>query len=615
MTNSMAIPKYVFFSGKGGVGKSSMAATTAVYLAGEGRKTLLVSTDPAGNLGDIFSRNISTEPVALSSHLDAIQLDSDRITEAYKRNLLAPLEAILSDEQLLAVREQFNGGCTVEIATFDRFTDFLNDLNYEHILFDTAPTGHTLRLMTLPGEWNDYILRSEQGSGQTCIGPVSQIQDARAKYEHAVLVLRDPAQCMVYMVSRPEKTSVYETKRALAELQKTGIHRFSIIVNGIIPPDDGPPDLFQSLRLNQLGQIQSLLDIGLPVIQVPMQAGEIKGFNALQHLGSVIYRKSHGDAPAQMNHVPEFKAFANPGEFQRVISAESGRRIVVLTGKGGVGKTVAACAIARHTARQAKTLLITTDPAAHIGQVLEAQVTHEPSLIRNNLWAVNIDQRKAAEVYKEKILNDARQQNYSPELYDALAEELESPCTEEIAVFELFSQYLTDEQWHYTVIDTAPTGHTLRLLELPFDYRRQIAVKPGQDSPETIQSKQIDKVIDLLKDRDTTRFFLVAYPEYTPLHESKRAAQDLERVGIHIAGVLMNQILRKDECGSDFGQSRWSMQQHYLHQAAQLFDRPLYPIPLRPVEISGSAELDALGRELFDPTPHTAAPVKPIYEV
>jgi arsenite-transporting ATPase len=265
--------QYLFFSGKGGVGKSSMAATTAVYHAENGQSTLLVSTDPAGNLGDIFEQEISTQTIKLSKNLDVIQLDADKITDAYKRKMLAPLEEILDGAALESVKEQFNGGCTVEIATFDRFTDFLSETVYDYIVFDTAPTGHTLRLMTLPGEWNDYIAKSEQRSGQTCIGPVSQIQDAKEKYEHAVKVMQNPKQTTIYLVSRPEKTSVYETKRAMKELKKTGIHRFEVIINGVIPQEAEKSAIFSKLRKKQQPFIQYLSEMKIPVIYSELLIG------------------------------------------------------------------------------------------------------------------------------------------------------------------------------------------------------------------------------------------------------------------------------------------------------------------------------------------------------
>ncbi len=591
--------QYIFFSGKGGVGKSSMAAATAVYHSEKGNRTLLVSTDPAGNLGDIFEMEISVNYVSVSPNLEVVQLDADKITDAYKNKILAPLAEILEGEALESVKEQFNGGCTVEIATFDRFTDFLSDTAYDYIIFDTAPTGHTLRLMTLPGEWNDYIAKSAQGSGQTCIGPVSQIQDAKGKYEHAVRVMQDPSRTIINLVARPEKTSVYETQRAKKELEKTGIHNYRIIINGIIPDEVGSSGTFSKLKKKQARFIRELTDVGAPVMEVPMQAGEIKGYQILRQFADIVYNKKKSIISSNYGNVDEFDNFVPPQELIRLIKPQNKKRILAFTGKGGVGKTVAACAVATQVAHEGKTLLITTDPAAHIGQVLDEEVNHYPVNISPNLWATNIDQRIAGEEYKSKILSDAREQNYSEELKTSLAEELESPCTEEIAVFQKFAQHITDGQWEYVVIDTAPTGHTLRLLELQFDFQQQLESKGKTGDPVSKQNELINQVIESLKDPAVTRFFMVAYPEYTPLHESKRAANDLRRVGINIAGVLINQILNKDDCKSDFASSRWKMQQHYLQIARELFDLPLFALPLLEQEIAGSERIEDFRKAIF----------------
>jgi arsenite/tail-anchored protein-transporting ATPase len=595
--------QYVFFSGKGGVGKSSMAATMAVHKAASGLKTLLVSTDPAGNLGDIFETDISTTKIRVNENLEIIQLDADKITDEYKRKMLAPLEELLEGEALESIKEQFNGGCTVEIATFDRFTDFLSEVGYDVVVFDTAPTGHTLRLMTLPGEWSDYIVKSEQGSGQTCIGPVSQIQAARQKYDIAVNMMRDPERTTMYLVTRPEKTAVYETLRARDELEKTGINQFNLIVNGVYP-DDTADSIFGDLRKRQDTYLSILEATGLPVMRVPMQSGEIKGFEVLQRFGRIVFDGKDERIQNSLSEVTRFEGFADAGTLKALVQKTGNRRILAFTGKGGVGKTVSACAAAREVSGLGRTLLITTDPAAHIGQVLQASIGHEPTELSAGLWAANIDQRLAAQEYKDRILGDAQKQGYSEALLESVREELDSPCTEEIAIFERFAAYINDSQWEYIVLDTAPTGHTLRLLELPFDYQKQISLQEqnavDEASAEAGASKaSIEAVINQMKDPATTAFFLVAYPEFTPLHESKRAALDLARVGIQIQGVILNHVLDASDCLGEYAQSRYTMQQHYLHHAADLFDVPLFPLHLLSDEIVGTENVDKLRETLF----------------
>ena len=599
--------QYLFFSGKGGVGKTTMAATTAVYQSGKGKRTLLVSTDPAGNLGDIFERKVGVEPVLVSSNLSVAQMDSDAITDAYKNRMLEPLSAILDELALAQVKEEFNGGCTVEIATFDKFTDFLGDETYDLIVFDTAPTGHTLRLMTLPNEWDKYIKKSSEGNGQTCIGPVSQIEGARKKYAHAVSVMQDAKRTKVYLVSRPEKTSVYETLRARKELEKTGIHNFHLIINGVYPNHSSIGGIFGKIAESQKTYIKELCQhFPDDASEVPMQQSEVKGIKNITLLGEITFEKK--DATIQGHYIKSkpFNAFASVDVLTDLLKKKHHCRIAILTGKGGVGKTVTACAVAMKLSEKGKTLLFTTDPAAHIGQVLETNVTHIPVNVTGNLWAVNIDQKEAVEEYRRKILDDARANGYTDELIASLEEELESPCTEEIAIFEQFANLLNEPEWDYFVLDTAPTGHTLRLLELPFEYKKQLDMKlKGNVDATTSQNtsdagSKIETLISRLKDPDEATFLLVAYPEFTPLHESYRAMKDLERVGIQAQGVFLNHILKEEDCPDDFSKERWKLQQYYLHKASEMYQpKPLFAIPLQSAEIIGIDKVKSLSNLIF----------------
>ena len=598
--------QYIFFSGKGGVGKTTMAATTAMYQSRKGRRTLLVSTDPAGNLGDIFEQKVGMETIQVTPNLSLAQMDSDTITDSYKNRMLEPLSAILDGAALEQVKEEFNGGCTVEIATFDKFTDYLGDETYDLIIFDTAPTGHTLRLMTLPSEWDKYIKKSSEGLGQTCIGPVSRIEGSRQKYAHAVKMLQDANRTTVYLVSRPEKTSVYETLRAKKELERTGIHNFHLIINGIYPDYGILNNIFTSMAENQKKYVFELRRIFPDTYsEVPMQQSEIKGVNNITLLGEITFDQKDAIIQEQFPHSVPFTGFSTPTVLTHLFEKKMSSRIVVLTGKGGVGKTVTACTVAIKMADKGKTLLFTTDPAAHIGQVLETEVGPIPAKITGNLWAVNIEQKTAVEEYRSKIIDEAKANGYSADLLASLEEELESPCTEEIAIFEQFANLLNEPGWDYFVLDTAPTGHTLRLLELPFEYKKELDLKNKNhpSSNETGDAKRkIEILINQLKNPDHASFMLVAYPEFTPLHEGFRAMKDLERVGIKAQGIFLNNILKSEDCESGFALERWKLQQHYLYKAREIFNtKPLFAIPLQRDEIIGFKKVEELAGAIFKP--------------
>jgi arsenite/tail-anchored protein-transporting ATPase len=599
------VTQYIFFSGKGGVGKTTMAATKAVYQARLGKRTLLVSTDPAGNLGDIFEKDISTRPEEYAPNLFIAQMDSEAITRAYKDRMLEPLKEILDGLALEQVMEEFNSGCTVEIATFDKFTDFLSDDSYDLVVFDTAPTGHTLRLMTLPGEWSRFILTSSQGSGQTCIGPVSQIEDSRQKYERAVMTLQDASRTSVYLVCRPEKTSVYETLRAKKELERTGIHHFSLIINGVLPNHGRQAGIFSRLAQTQQKYISGISrHFSEEALLVPMQQSEIKGMDRMSLFGQVVFEKLDACIAPYFPSRGAFAGFAPGHVLHDLLAKKKETRLVVLTGKGGVGKTIAACALAMHLSETGKTILLTTDPAAHIGQVLEVDLDHQPRQIEGQLWAANIEQKQAVKEYRARILEEARQNHYSAEMMEALREELESPCTEEIAIFEQFSKLLGEPGWDYVVLDTAPTGHTMRLLELPFEYRDQLDMKNKKQGNTQIPgegARHIEALIGRMKNPEETTFLLVAYPEYTPLHESHRALMDLGRVGISVQAVLLNHILNEQDCPPGFARERWKLQQHYLHQASEIFpELPLFNIPMQNQEISGMKMIKEISKTIFN---------------
>jgi len=593
--------KYTFFSGKGGVGKTTLAAATAVRTAVAGKRTLIVSTDPASNLADVFERLIGPRVTEIAPNLFALEIDPDTATKEYGERALAPLRAILPPDAMKVLEEQFRSACTVEIASFDRFTDFLGDTEFDHVIFDTAPTGHTLRLLELPVDWSRHIEEAAQGNGQTCIGPVASLQGAKAKYDRAIAALRDPGKTEFTLVCRPERTSVDELLRAREELRTLGIGNFRIVVNGVIPVGAGRP--FATQSASQREQIRRLSGrIDGPCIEVSLQAGEVKGLSALGRFAAIAFDGKDDFLHDGFTGTPTYTGFSPPCDLRRMVT---GSRTVVLTGKGGVGKTVAACALAARLAREGKRILLaTTDPAAHIGQVLSAEVSSEVRPVPGypGLFAVRIDQKVSVEAYKAKILSQAAASGHTGEMLAVVREELESPCTEEMAVFEEFSGLVERDDFDAVILDTAPTGHTLRLLELPYDYARQVEMMVAirkDDAGATGAKGKLDALVRRLKDPRATTFLLVIYPEYTPIFEAKRAAEDLKESGIEVQGVIANFLLDEDDCSSPFSMSRYFMQQHYLKVAEETFRLPIFKVPMLPSEPAGKDALDQVGRELL----------------
>ncbi|XWX05209.1 TRC40/GET3/ArsA family transport-energizing ATPase [Aggregatilineales bacterium SYSU G02658] len=609
--------EFIFFSGKGGVGKTTMACTTAVRAADSGKRVLIVTTDPASNLSDVFEQPIGHQitPIAAVPNLWAMEIDADRATDEYKDRALAPVRGVFPEAMVAVMEEQMSGPCTVEIAAFDRFTDFLDQpavdgVRFDVVIFDTAPTGHTLRLIELPFEWSRSIDDAAQGSGQTCIGPVAAIQESKLKYERAIATMRDPEQTRFIFVLQPEATSIKETKRAVGELEKLGITSQEIIINGVLPPEEAVNPLFASRIAMQNGYLSQIeRELPLKTQRMYLLDGEVKGVERLRAVAGVLFDHlpvasalNHAAAPTTITETPADTARI----FERLLPQADHPRTLFFAGKGGVGKTVASCATAFWLAEQGyKTLLLTTDPAAHLGDVLGVTVGSEVAPVKEvpNLWAANIDPKAAATIYVERILTDARARGRSPEAIQMMEEELNSPCTEEMAAFDRFIECATESDWDVVVFDTAPTGHTLRLLELPLDWSAQLDVKVFASTEtatvDDVARQRFERVIDMMRDPNKSTFAFVMYPEATPILEAHRASQELAALGIPTGLVFANYVLPAAACTTPFSRARRAMQEHYLAEIAKRFDVPVVHLPLFPYEIKGLEVLSQLGEQVF----------------
>ncbi len=620
MTNQLKQTAYLFFSGKGGVGKTSMACVHALRMAEEGKQTLIVTTDPASNLADVFEQKIGHQITAIKGleNLWAMEIDSDKATQEYIDRAMAPIRAVFPEQMVQVMEEQMSGPCTSEVAAFDRFTDFLDSgsgdwVRFDVVIFDTAPTGHTIRLLELPAEWSHSIDEASAGSGQTCIGPAAAIQDAKHKYERALSAMRNDEQTQFVFVLHPEAISIKETRRAIGELSKLEIENYALIVNSVIPPQVTENELFAARSRMQKIYLQQIEDqLPYPTTFMPLLAGEIKGIQRLRQVGKIFF---DGQSPQDTFILDALEsqdeALMSPVDVVRErIQPNGHHRMVFFAGKGGVGKTVASCITAVWLARQGqKTLLLTTDPAAHLGDVLDSPVGDEIQPVEGqpNLWAVNIDPKAAANKYKARILQDARDRGRPPEAIATMEEELNSPCTEEIAAFDKFIEYASQDEWESVVFDTAPTGHTLRMLELPMDWSKQIDVKVfgsvDADAADDVTKQRFGKVIDRMRDPDQSTFAFVMYPEATPILEAFRAVEDLNMVGIEPNLVIANMVIPPDQASTDFSRARRNMQEKYLLDMKARFQLPVAHIPLMPQEIKGLDMLVTLGRQIYDRAP------------
>jgi arsenite-transporting ATPase len=616
--------QFIFFSGKGGVGKTSMACTTAVRYADEGKRTLIVTTDPASNLADVFEQKIGHQvsPITGVPNLWAMEIDPDKATDEYKERALAPIRELFPPEIVNVMAEQMNSPCTAEVAAFDRFTDFLDAPNFDVVIFDTAPTGHTLRLLELPAEWSHTIEAASAGSGQTCIGPAAAIQEAKVKYDRALTTMRDANRATFIFVLQPEATPIKETLRATAELAKLDIHTHQIIINGILPPAEATNPFFaERVKMQQKYLAQIERELPLPARRMFLLDGEIKGAARLRAVAKMLFDGSE----LQASHANSPVAVRNPQLATRYsdilprILPNSHSRTLFFAGKGGVGKTSVSCVTAVWLARRGyRTLLLTTDPAAHLGDVLGVPVGDTPAPVQGapNLWAVNIDAKAAAEAYKARILDDARARGRPPQAIAAMAEELDSPCTEEMAAFDRFIDFASQENYDVIVFDTAPTGHTLRLLELPIDWSKQLDVKifasVDTTAADDVAKARFAHVIEMMRDPNRSTFAFVMYPESTPIVEAARAMDELATVGIRTGLVVANLVLPPEECTTAYTRARRTMQEKYLAEMAERFTVPILQVPLLSHEVQGLDVLAGLGERIYgdEITVHRDKPIE-----
>jgi len=595
--------KFIFFSGKGGVGKSTMSCATAVWLARKGYKTLLVTTDPAPNLSDIFGQEIGHHIVSIKDveNLHAIEIDPDTASEEYRERLVAPMRELLDEKNLQVVKEQLNSPCVEEVAAFDKFIEFMDDPQYDVVIFDTAPTGHTIRLLELPSGWSETLAENSA----TCIGPGASLQSAKIKYEKAIAYLQDREKTSFIFVLKPENLSILETKRSFEELSKLGIRTSLLIVNGILPEEACTDEFFRNKKKEE-GKIVERINrelSSLPRIYYPLQDREVSGIDLLNAVGRSICGgkgestkiRTGGETSRTPAHTLQKKDLCRD-----LFTPSNGSRYIFFTGKGGVGKsTVASTTSVWMAQRGYKTLIVTTDPASHLHEIFGQPIEHEPARIigMENLYAARIDQKQALEQYKERILEAVRDQ--SEETRKSVEEDLNSPCAEEMAAFERFMSYFNTNGYDITIFDTAPTGHTLRLLELPTDWKGfiDLGTLTKQTSEET--TNKYAGVIEKMKNPAKSSFVFVMYPEYTPMIEAWRAAEELKKqVGIETAAVAVNYILPVNSGDNSFFHNRRRQQEKYISEIEDRFGKPMMLVPLLEREPKGLADLKALGRQV-----------------
>ncbi|ULO24360.1 arsenical pump-driving ATPase [Methylocystis sp. SB2] len=523
-------PRFLFFTGKGGVGKTSIACATAIELAEAGRRVLLVSTDPASNVGQVFGVGIGDKITAIDAvpNLFALEIDPQAAAQAYRDRIVGPVRGKLPEAVVKGIEEQLSGACTTEIAAFDEFTALLTDKaitsGYDHIIFDTAPTGHTIRLLQLPVAWSGFL---EAGKGDaSCLGPLAGLEKQRAQYSAAVAALADGQRTRLILVARAQNSALREAARTHEELAAIGLNQQFLVVNGLLPKEEAALDaLAAALYAREQAALAATPDAlrSLPRDYVPLKPFNLVGLDALRQL--LVATPTHIETavgePVEL-HAPSLSELVDG-------IAADGHGLVMLMGKGGVGKTTLAAAVAVELAHRGLPVHLTTsDPAAHLAETLHGSL--------DNLTVSRIDPHAETERYRQEVLR-TKGAALDAQGRALLEEDLRSPCTEEIAVFQAFSRVIREAGEKFVVMDTAPTGHTLLLLDATGAYHREVArMLDAKGAHYTTPMMQ-------LQDARRTKVLLVTLAETTPILEAANLQADLRRAGIEPwAWVINNSV-------------------------------------------------------------------------
>ncbi|WP_168566300.1 arsenical pump-driving ATPase [Crateriforma spongiae] len=586
--------RHLFFTGKGGVGKTSMACATAVQLAHSGKRVLLVSTDPASNLDEVLGCRLGHTPTPVDGvdGLDGINIDPQIAAAEYRERMVQPYRGVLPDAAVRSMEEQFSGSCTVEIAAFDEFAKLLGDdtatSDYDHVVFDTAPTGHTLRLLTLPSAWSGFMESSTTGA--SCLGPLAGLQAQQAIYKKTVEALGDGDQTTLVLVTRPETSAFAEAARSSDELRQLGVLNQRLIVNGVFTASDEGDRVAAAMQKrgdDALEQMPSNL-AELPRLSVALSPSGVMGIDRLRQVGRADHEGSGADAGSPLE--VSLSSTELPGDLSDLIDgiADKGRGVVLAMGKGGVGKTTVASAVAVALARRGFDVhLSTTDPAAHVAATLASE-----SLER--LTVDRIDPAAEVEAYRAEVLATAGD-DLDENGRALLEEDLRSPCTEEIAVFRAFAQSVAAGTDRFVVLDTAPTGHTILLLDSAMAYHREVS-RQGSEVPESVQ-----QLLPRLRDPDFTQVLIVTLPEATPVHEAAKLQEDLIRAEIQPTAWVINQSIAPLETTDPALQRRQSHEQAYIDEVKALSGGSVALVPWQLEPPTGVDALSKLGQRHHAP--------------
>ncbi|KAA6180623.1 arsenical pump-driving ATPase [Pseudomonas veronii] len=557
--------KYMFFTGKGGVGKTSVSTAVSIALADAGKQVLLVSTDAASNLDEMLGVELSNQPVAVSEvpGMFVLNIDPEAAAIDYRARVVEQMGSQASDQDIALVREQLSGACTTEIATFDEFAHLLSEgaAAYDYVVFDTAPTGHTLRLLSLPKAWSGFLEGNDRGA--SCLGPHSGLKMQEQLFKQALAALNNSALTTVVLVTRPDKGALDEAAHSSDELRELGLVNQRLVVNAVFKRSDLNDPIaaaIEAVGQRALDQMPASLR-QLSADYISLKAVDSVGLPALRGLLAPEPARPTStatQAPSRLEHHTLSELIAE--------LANDERGLIMVMGKGGVGKTTIAAAVALGLVQHGKSVhLSTTDPAAHLAVTLNADV--------KGLSVGRIDPKVETQKYVDKIVASR-----APTLTEAeialLIEDLRSPCTEEVAVFHAFSRVVSQARTSFVVLDTAPTGHSLLLMDATGAYHRQMLRE--------FKGRASDHIVTplmRLQDANYTKILLVTLPEATPVSQAAALQDDLRRANIEPYAWVVNKSLLATATTDPLLRARLDSEQKQMTRVADQTSHAVIVVP------------------------------------
>ncbi|MGD0770668.1 MAG: ArsA family ATPase [Tepidisphaeraceae bacterium] len=643
-TDATSLPEFlttpqlrlILFGGKGGVGKTTVSLASAVWLARRraDKRLLVVSTDPAHSLMDCIAGS------ALPPNLTALEINAAELHARFMAEHGAKFTAIAARGTFLDAQDidRFLGLSLPgldELMAYVQMAQWLGENAFDTILVDTAPTGHTLRLMAMP-----QFLEGWLGAMDALLAKHRFMLRAFGRHKQGdeldqfliwlgeslrrpSRMMVDALQCRFVPVMLAEAMSVAETTDLVLALDKLSVPHPELIVNRVMPMDEGI--VYAEARARQhrlLRQLPPALQ-SLRAWVFPQHGAEIRGAQAVGGLWegalelSSLLQVSPTPAPiAVQRQTARFEAAGS------ILLPPPKLRLWLFAGKGGVGKTTIACAAAVAVSQKLGrgTLIVSTDPAHSLADCLGLEVGARPKQITSRLWALELDAEKEFAAFRDLYRQEVEQflsaiipgldLTFDQEAMYGLLD-LAPPGLDEVMALIRISEQLEGGKFDLLVLDTAPTGHLLRLLELPQIIEQWIQAVFGvilkfetvlrmpKVSAELVRvSRGIKNLRALLHDPRKCRLLPVTIPTEMALAETSRLVASARRLGIEVGGLILNQVAPPGS--SEFERTLHESDAALVRKFTQQFPEMPPTLVYRRDEPIGFAKLLQLGELLFE---------------